>query len=222
MATNAYDLPGTTIPSASLEMPFGIMGWSWCWLDSTADIRSSVWSQSHSFTIAFVAPGNLLITSLTILCPWRLVSGLEQMSILPLWLISFKKKFKKIGLKKLQPVKRSWRWNFLMQLLGNSTWCCPNRSPRLVVNSSIPGVTAHTCIPNHVCYPASLMLFLQHLTSQLHGSVPYSPWTLPKPIEESKATLMMADCFASISRTDCSAEWHWTLGPEPLVTTGVG
>ena len=29
----------------------------------------------------------------------------------------------------------------------------PNRSPRLVVYSSISGVTAHTCIPNRMCLP---------------------------------------------------------------------
>ncbi len=35
----------------------------------------------------------------------------------------------------------------------------PNRSPRLVVDSSISGVTAHTCIPNHVCYPVTPRLW---------------------------------------------------------------
>ena len=29
----------------------------------------------------------------------------------------------------------------------------PNRSPCLVVDSSISGVTAHTCIPNRMCLP---------------------------------------------------------------------
>ena len=76
------------------------------------------------------------------------------MNIPMLWLNCFKKNLRQAGFEEVEGGEAELLQRYSQVAIGKlNLVIAPGRSPRLVVDSSISGVTANTCIPNRMSLP---------------------------------------------------------------------